>query len=470
MDLKTQLSQRSKADLIHLLERVYGLSEDTDAVIHTFLLTSNSIGSCTAIEQLKQELESIIYTVDFIDYRHAGSFANRLERVLHTACDRVASQDPVAALGLVEHFMSLVEQVFERVDDSGGDIGILFREVIELWLNLAEEVRKQEPEGATPWVERVLYYFEHNDYGVFDELIPNAQHLLTEQELRQLAWRFENDARKALQAGPETDTPGSYNHEAAHACIGLASVASALDDMDLYEKSTLIHSPEPNTLQLASIVRFAFSIKDYDRARYWLSQKVWSERPDEHTRLNNELFRLQGDMQGLKANLLNAFFQQTNTYCLQGYWKLADASEKAEQHPRIAAIAEQEDDLVTTVEILLIIDEPAQAAMSLVAGEQQLEQVYYTYFTDWVARLEQAQEWLATILCYRTLLSDILNSGRSKAYGHAARYFHKLLQLDRQQPDYGKFGDAQQYIELLQQKHGRKRSFWSQADYPNKAQ
>jgi hypothetical protein len=221
---------------------------------------------------------------------------------------------------------------------------------------------------------------------------------------------------------------------------------------------------------MAAIVRFALSIQDYDRARYWLAQEVWHGHPVEHTRLNNELFRLQGDTEGLKANLLNAFMEQAYTHCLKDYWELANTAEKAEQRPAIVALAQRSDDLVMAVESLLTIDEISAAAKYISRAEKPLDQVFYADLTNWAACLEQSHEWLAAILCYRALLSDILDSGRSKAYGHAARYFRRLLQLDKQHPNYGEHGDAQQYIGQLQQKHWRKRAFWSQADYPNKAQ
>lgn len=471
LDLKGKLKNCSKAELIQLIESVHGLDKDIDTVIHAFLI-SGEVGGDSTIDVLKREIESVVFGNDFIDYRHAGAFANRLATVLQTACDRIASTDPAAALSLVDHLMSMVDQVFGRADDSGGDIGMLFRDVVELWLGLAADVRESEPEGKTDWVERVLYYFERNDYGVFDAIVAHSDHLLSEQELRQLSWRFENEARKALKEEPENKAPGSYKLKlaAAHACIGMESVAVALSDMVLFEKSVLIRSPEPNTMQIASIVRFAFEIRDFDRARYWLAQTVWGQRPEEHTHLSNELYRLQGDMHGLKTNLLDAFFQQTSSYCLQGYWELADDSEKAEQRPKIETVAAQTDDLATAVEILLTIDDVAQAAKFLLSGTRQLETVFYTRLTDWVECFEAAQEWPAAILCYRALLTDILDNGRSKAYRHAARYFNKLLKLDKQQPDYGEFGNATQYIERLQQKHWRKRSFWSEAGYPNKPQ
>ncbi|MBK8973885.1 MAG: hypothetical protein IPM37_21925 [Hahellaceae bacterium] len=55
-------------------------------------------------------------------------------------------------------------------------------------------------------------------------------------------------------------------------------------------------------------------------------------------------------------------------------------------------------------------------------------------------------------------------------YGrYDADYFHALLKLDKKKPDYQGLDDAQAFIRQLQQKHWRKHSFWTQADYPSKA-
>lgn len=48
------------------------------------------------------------------------------------------------------------------------------------------------------WPERVYQLYQQNDYGVLDPLLPNAQLLLTRDQLEQLAWRYESALRKAL--------------------------------------------------------------------------------------------------------------------------------------------------------------------------------------------------------------------------------------------------------------------------------
>jgi len=74
--------------------------------------------------------------------------------------------------------------------------------------------------------------------------------------------------------------------------------------------------------------------------------------------------------------------------------------------------------------------------------------------------LEHDYPAAATIL-YRVLIDNILEGGRSPAYGHAARYLAKLDALSM--ADVGAFGlpDHSVYRTALTRAHGRKTSFWS---------
>ncbi|MBY4677849.1 DUF6880 family protein [Marinobacterium arenosum] len=467
MDIAQKLQNCSRAELVSLVSRLHGIHADTDVIIEACLASAGEAGALSdEVDRIKQHLDSIIFEHDFVDYRHAASFAHRLDALLCSACDALGEQDPKAALGLVEYFLSLAEQVFGGADDSGGDIGMLFREAVELWLQLAVAVREREQGEKTDWGAKVVSLFNSNEYGCFDDLIAHSGELLTEQELTQLAWRFENDVRVALRDEPES---GVCNEKAFHACIALGEVARALGDMGMYERSVLLQAPEPNALQMADIVLFAMSVDDFERARYWLDRPGWQNHRGEHSRLVNRLLERQGDVAGLKENLLHAFFEQLDNYSLEAYWKLAASDEKVALKPRVAVLAQQTDELWQVVGMLLTVEDITLAAQLLIERADQLNRQHYTCLTQWSDAFEAAGQPLATILCYRALLSDILDSGRSQAYRHAARYFHKLLELDRQQPDYRAFDTAQQYIRQLQNAHWRKRSFWREADYPNKA-
>ena len=67
-------------------------------------------------------------------------------------------------------------------------------------------------------------------------------------------------------------------------------------------------------------------------------------------------------------------------------------------------------------------------------------------------------------MCYRRLLRNILDEKRSKAYGHAARYYRRLEQLDSQIDDYGRLRDHIVFVEDLRAAHGRKYGFWNRVE------
>lgn len=109
-------------------------------------------------------------------------------------------ENPALALSLIDKFLATVGDVYERCDDSMGCIGEVYSSTIIQWLAVAQQVRKLALHEDRYWLERVRYYFENDDYGVFDGIIPNAAGLLSKKELLQLAINFENDAKQALSS------------------------------------------------------------------------------------------------------------------------------------------------------------------------------------------------------------------------------------------------------------------------------
>lgn len=71
------------------------------------------------------------------------------------------------------------------------------------------------------------------------------------------------------------------------------------------------------------------------------------------------------------------------------------------------------------------------------------------------------------VVCYRQLLRTILDEKRSKAYGHAARYFQRLTELDGQVKDYRPLRDHSAFVDQLRADHGRKYGFWNRAVPPD---
>lgn len=101
-----------------------------------------------------------------------------------------------------------------------------------------------------------------------------------------------------------------------------------------------------------------------------------------------------------------------------------------------------------------------EARERLLGDDAGLTAVVYPTLVHWAEAFERAGQPLASALCYRTLLEHILEEGRKRAYGHAARYYRMLGRLDTGIDDYRGRLDHQAYEAWLCKRHGLKRSFW----------
>lgn len=269
MSTENKLGSLSKIELVNLVTKLYGLSEDNADVIdrHVSISIADKQESESLQTVLMRQLQQLETEHEYIGYQDSFSFSCRLESILLDIDTLLREQNLEQAIQVTEAFIVLGEMIIERCDDSGGQIGAVFHNATELWLDIAAELRSIKP-NARAWLSQVRHYFDNNEYGLLDDIIPSSENLLTKEELEKLAWQFEKEARQALKKPKEN----GYNSEAFHACIGIKSVAEALDNVELYEKAIFLVSPIPNTLQLADVTRFAIGLSEFERAEYWLQQ------------------------------------------------------------------------------------------------------------------------------------------------------------------------------------------------------
>lgn len=469
MSISRQLRAMQKPALIALVGDLYGRDGDIDEIIKSHLEQQGTEDETDAglqpslLPYLQRQVTQLISSTAFIDYRSAHPFSQQLEQLLADIGD-LAEQHAAQALALLDQLLEQHGTIYERVDDSDGYLGDALGNAVELWLAVATILRSEQPE-ARDWVGDVCTLYDNNDYGCVDDIISISSNLLSIKELRELAERFEHDARVAIDRHKGND----YNEQAAHACMRLSAVAQALSDINLYEQATLLTTPQPNLQQLQDLINYALSIKALERAEYWLQQPQWQVDQRRHAQLSNRLLEHQGNITQLKHNLLQAFQQEPSEHNLRAYWQHAEPDERQVIGEQVLEQAKSLKSASEAIRLLLFIGSIEMAAEYFIAHHAKLKGSWYGTLLGWLEPFEAAEQTLASILCYRLLLADLLDRGYSKAYHHGARYFHSLLKLDKKQPDYRGLDNAQAYITALQAKHGRKRSFWDAAGYPNKA-
>ena len=479
MNLKNKLKHLNKESLLQLVMKLHGIHATIDDIIERHLaavaITAASADTAVAhqddhqalFETVQRQIEQLALESQFVGYYESYRFSCRLESILIDINTLVRECDPNQALMLTEQFLDSTEAVMNRCDDSDGDIGNVYQVAIDQWLDIAGEVRAIDPD-ACDWIGKIKTLFDNNDYGLFDDVIAHSRNVLTGEELQLLARQYQTALKLALEQSVE-----SYNHDASQASLGMRAVAEATDDMSLFEQSTLLISPQPNTRQLEIIIDFALSIKDFERAEYWLQQPQWQTDQYRQKDLGNKLLETCGDIDGLKQNLLADFNEQPNTNHLDDIWQLSDAAEKARLEQDVLNVVSErqhdESNIPDSIAMLLAIKAVDQAETLLLAHHQHLHFIGYGTLLDWLEHYFNGHQYLlAQVICYRCLLTDLLDRGYSKAYHHGGNYFNALLELDKQISDYQNLDNAQTFIRTLQQKHWRKRSFWAEANYPNK--
>lgn len=390
----------------------------------------------------------------FIDYRASFDFARELEAALADIESGLLERSPEHAFDLVDRFLATAESVLNRVDDSGGAVGEVYRQAVLLWLTAAKGWR----DANVDWLERIYQLYQQNDYGVLDPLLPNAHLLLTPDQLKQLAWRYENELRKSLK-NPEQE--GRFNHVVLHSCVALGAIADALRDPALYEWSVLIHSPQPNNLQMKSICEKYLRYERPDAAMRYLN-KAWESR-FEHDRLAllDEVCLQTGDRRQLKA-VRSRIFQSEQSYAsFTRYLEVLDEGEKDKARDSAIKQAEQGGNILLSASLLLSLGLPDRAQTLVLSRHQELPEFFYDNLLGLAKAFEKADCDLAATACYRALLLDILTQARSKAYGHGARYFKKLEALAERIKVYKPLPVHHAFLQQLQSDHGRKRSFWA---------
>lgn len=393
----------------------------------------------------------------FIDYRASFDFARELEAVLADIESGLLERSPEHAFDLVDRFLATAESVLNRVDDSGGAVGEVYRQAVLLWLTAAKGWRK----ANVDWLERIYQLYQKNDYGVLDPLLPNAHLLLTPDQLKQLAWRYENALRKASKSPEQED---KLNLAALRCGVALGQIADALRDPALYERSVLIHSPQPNNLQMKSICEKYLQYEQPEKAMRYLNQ-AWENR-FEHDRLQllDQVCVQTGDRKQLKEIRFRLFQGEQSYASFKRYLEVLDEDEKEKACSSAIKQAEQGGNILRSADLLLSLSQVERAQTLVLTRHQELTECFYDSLLRLAKAFEKADCNLAATACYRALLLDILAQARSKAYGHGARYYKKLEALAKRIKVFKPLPTHHDFVQQLHSSHGRKKSFWARLE------
>ena len=141
--------------------------DNADVKRHLRLELAAQMGGDTIAAEIGKRITALRSARSFLDWQKQREFVKDLDLQRVMIVDRVADTRADLALDLMWRFMDLVEPVMNRVDDSNGAVGDVFRSACE---DLGAVALKAKPD-AVALADRVLAAVMANDYGVFDDLV-----------------------------------------------------------------------------------------------------------------------------------------------------------------------------------------------------------------------------------------------------------------------------------------------------------
>lgn len=399
------------------------------------------------VQRFKKKLAGLKRSRRFVDWRESSGFARELEMLLQDVKAGVA--DPLTGVELIASFYETDETVFERCDDSSGDIGDVFRyDAKELFVEYASRCTDKEKIADT-----ILKLNRKDDYGVRDTLIDCAGDCLPDPVIHAMITTLQGRADK------EKD-----EYRKRHHLMLIESLARQIKDAKLFEKTRIASWGEPSTAALVDIARVYLESGDIETAHSWLKKIPEGENFQKYERekLLLEIYKKQGDSEKLTELLYQKFRSYHSTDTLQALLDVIGHDKRDDiVVDEVAQILESNALRESDAEFLIAIGKMDEAEAYLLKRADQLDGNNYASLLSLAETMENESRHLVASLIYRRLLTSILERGYTKAYPHGVRYLKKLDKLAAAISAWKDCNHHEAFKEQIIGAHGRKRSFWS---------
>jgi hypothetical protein len=426
---------------------------------------SAEVGVEAIAADLGKRLTTLRQARSFVDWQKRRAFVKDLDLQRQLIVDKVADGRPDLALELLWRFLELAEPVLNRVDDSRGDVGDVFRQACR---DLGAVALKAAPDPVR-LADRVFEAVTTNDYGEHDRLVEVILPALEGAGIARLKQRLtaalaarprtkgDYDAtagalRRALQdiADHEGDVDAFIAHETGRrSAQGAAAIATRLLAAGRAEEALVVLKngapAEPSARDIEEEWAFALAgtgADAWDQA--WVAALLATGRQDEAQRFRWTRFEARLDAAHLRAYLK----------ALPDFEDVV-AERKALEHalgfPRF------------TIALSFLIEwkELRCAARLVLARSREIDGNLY-FVLDPAAKALEGKQPLAAALLRRAMIEDTLEGAKATRYRHAARHLRECRALEAGIGDHGGFETHDAFLARLKAQHGRKSGFWSQ--------
>ncbi len=359
--------------------------------------------------------------------------------------------DPQAGLEAVFDFYKRDVDIFEKCDDSYGNVGDVFRFIAaEMFADYANRCN-QKDEIA----EHVLALQEDSNYGVRDILIDKVSNFLDRRTIEKLIDKLE------WKVSAEQDI---FSQRPWLRMI--ESLASQIKDGALFERTRQRNWQGLNSRAYIDIAKVYFDSGDATTAYERLQKAIEFGGKEECSELFREVCRALGKNQEVERISWEIF---RGHRCTETINELISQIGEEKRRDTICKetelIMEDKEFRVTDVLFLLDVGQDDYVQEYIVARRDQLNGEEFYSLAPLGENLEKKGLTLAAIVIYRALLEGNFAKALSKYYSHGVRYLRKLDALAKHVTDWNGFEPHAGYLQKIKQLHSRKLAFWTKYEH-----
>ena len=423
-------------------------------------------GGDSVAAEIGKRIAALRSARSFVDWQKRRDFVRDLDLQRTMIVDRVAQTRADLALDLMWRFMDLAEPVLNRVDDSSGSVGDVFRVACDDLGAIAVKARP-DPVGLA---DRVFTALLANEYGVYDGLVPVMLPALGEAGAAHLKSRL-------AQALADRSKASGRNWRAGAARRALQDIADGQADVDAYvalvpvDERSRPHTGAEIGRRLLAAGRAAEALAALETARP--KRRAVRSRDDEDLYLSGhgdgsaweeayiEALDAMGQQEQAQRLRWAAFEERLSATQLRAHLKRLPDFEDVEAEERAMQHALGFRSFSAALDFFREWPDQARAAQLVLARAPEIDGNLY-FLLDPAAQLIEGKHPLAATLLRRAMIEDTLDGAKSTRYRHATRHLLECASLAPGIQDFGAFETHESFVARLRAKHGRKTGFWGQ--------
>ncbi|GEL41400.1 hypothetical protein MEX01_19910 [Methylorubrum extorquens] len=421
----------------------------------------------------------------YIDWQKRRAFVADLDATLATIISDLKPLDAGMALDRLLRFLRGASATLERVDDSSGQVHGLYEAAAEAAAGLAAGL---SADAALSFATRALDGLDDDGFGLVGALLVDLLPKLPKVALEPLDAHLVEALAKlpasaGKKAGPAASERAGQEWERRYQRLSLTRlrqvIADARGDADAFIALELEMSPErPDLAAVAERLLAAGRAKE---ALDWIRRKQKRgmavvtredlivggfdpEGPErEREAVEIRILDALGHKDEAQALRWSRFEKSLDPQALRDYLARLPDFEDEEALDRAFAQAASRKDPHGGLYFLIRWPNLDRAARLVLDRREAWSGRIWELLAPAAEALEPDHPLAASVL-YRALIDDILERGRSPAYGHGARHLTRLGELARELAPGDLTPSHAEYVAQLRKAHGRKSGFWSQVE------